>query len=110
MDNKKNGWLKIYKGLRKIHIPVGAATIILGLYHTIVASINHGFSVNWGSAAMFFFLLGFVCWLLRKKLKRSWLVLHRFTTLIATICMMIHCAPYLKVVFTMVLPAILKKL
>ncbi|MBQ9031235.1 MAG: hypothetical protein IJ106_07260 [Parasporobacterium sp.] len=109
-ENKKNGWLKVYKVLRKIHIPVGAATIILGLYHTIVASINHGFSVNWGSAAMFFFLLGFVCWLLRKPLKRHWVVLHRFTTLIATICMMIHCAPYLKIVFTVVLPAILKKL
>ena len=109
-ENKNNGWLKVYKVLRKIHIPVGAATVILGLYHTIKASISHGFSVNWGSAAMFFFLLGFVCWLLRKQLKRHWLVLHRFTTLIATICMMIHCAPYLKIVFTVVLPAILKKL
>lgn len=107
-ENKNNGWMKIYKGLRKIHIPVGAATIILGLYHTLVASINHGFSINWGMAAMVFFLLGFVCWLLRKKLKRHWIVLHRFTTLIATICMMIHCAPYLKVVFTLVLPAMLR--
>ena len=109
-ENKNNGWLKIYKGLRKIHIPVGAATLILGMYHTIFASINHGFSVNWGSAAMVFYLLGFVCWLCRKSLKRHWVVLHRFTTLIATICMIVHCAPYLKLVITIVFPAILRKL
>ena len=109
-EKKNNGWLKIYKVLRKIHIPIGAATIIIGLYHTIFASINHGFSVNWGSAAMVFYLLGFVCWLLRKPLKRRWVVLHRFTTLIATICMIVHCAPYLKIVLTVVFPAILRKL
>ena len=110
LDNKSNGWLKIYKGLRKIHIPIGAATLIIGMYHTIFASINHGFFVNWGSAAMFFYLLGFVCWLCRKPLKRRLVMLHRFTTLIATICMIVHCAPYLKLVITIVFPAILRKL
>ena len=109
-ENKDNIWLKIYKVLRRIHIPVGAATILLGLYHTIFASMNHGWSLNWGSAAMIFFLLGFFAWLFRKQLKRKWLVLHRFTTLIATICMMIHAAPYLRVVFTMIVPMMLRQL
>ena len=109
-ENKDNAWLKIYKFLRKIHIPVGAATILLGLYHTIFASINHGWSLNWGSAAMIFFLLGFFAWLFRKSLKRKWVVLHRFTTLIATMCMMIHCAPYLKIVFSFIVPMMLRQL
>ena len=104
-----NIWLKIYRVLRKIHIPVGAATIIIGLYHTIFASINHGWSLNWGSAAMIFYLLGFVTWLFRKKLKHRWLVLHQFTTLIATVCMMLHASPYLKLVFTIIAPIMLQK-
>ena len=109
-ENKDNVWLKIYKVLRRIHIPVGAATVLLGLYHTIFASMNHGWSLNWGSAAMIFFLLGFFAWLFRKQLKRRWIVLHRFTTLIATMCMMIHCAPYLKIVFSVIVPMMLRQL
>ena len=104
-----NVWLKIYKSLRKIHIPVGAATVLIGLYHTVFASINHGWSLNWGSAAMIFYLLGFFTWLLRKKLKHRWLVLHQTTTLIATICMMLHASPYLKLVFTIIAPIMLRK-
>lgn len=109
-ENKDNIWLKIYKVLRKIHIPVGAATILIGGYHAVFASIKHGFSLNWGSAAMSFFLLGFLSWVFRKRLKRRWLVLHRFTALIATICMMIHAAPYLEIVFTGIVPMMLRQL
>lgn len=109
-DNKNNIWLKIYKVLRKIHIPVGAATILLGLYHAIYASIKHGFSLNWGTAAMIFFLLGFLSWVFRKQLKRRWIVLHRFTTLIATMCMMIHAAPYLSTVFKYIVPMVLRQI
>lgn len=109
-DNKNNIWLKIYKVLRKIHIPVGAATILIGGYHAIYASIKHGFSLNWGMAAMIFFLLGFLSWVFRKQLKRRWIVLHRFTTLIATMCMMIHAAPYLEIVFTAIVPMMLRQL
>lgn len=108
-EKSNNAWLKIYKVLRKIHIPAGAATLLIGLYHTIFASINHGWSLNWGSAAMFFYLLGFITWLLRKKLSRRWLVLHQTTTLIATICMLVHSAPYLKLVFTIIAPIMLMK-
>ncbi len=108
-EKSNNVWLKIYKVLRRVHIPAGAATLLIGLYHTIFASIKHGWSLNWGTAAMFFYLLGFVTWLLRKKLSRRWLVLHQTTTLIATICMLVHSAPYLKLVFTMIAPMMLMK-
>ena len=42
MKNKDNWCMKVYKALSKIHIPIGTIACVLGIYHTIFATIKHG--------------------------------------------------------------------
>ncbi len=103
--NGKDNWLlKVYRFLMKIHIPLGIYTLVIGIFHTIFASINHGWGFNWGMVTMFFFLIGFVVFLLRKKIGKVWVPLHRFAEYAAVACMFIHCVPALKTIFTMIAP------
>ncbi|MDO4861022.1 MAG: hypothetical protein Q4A48_08400, partial [Bacillota bacterium] len=47
---KPNGWQKVYKVFRAIHIPLGAFVMAFGLYHAIYATIRHGygaFELTW---------------------------------------------------------------
>lgn len=108
MKNNDNWCMKVYKGLRKAHIPLGAAGTILGTYHTIFATIKHGWSgITWGNITFLLFALGFVVFLLRKPMGRIWLPAHRILTAGATVTMLIHCVPFIKFVFTFILPWLL---
>lgn len=97
---KSDNWLlKVYRFLMKIHIPCGMYVLIVGIYHTIFASINHGWGFNWGMVTMFFYLLGFVVFLLRKVIGRVWVPIHRFAEYAAITCMFIHAVPALPIIF-----------
>ncbi len=99
-NGKSDNWLlKVYRFLMKIHIPCGMYVLIVGIYHTIFASINHGWGFNWGMVTMFFYLLGFVVFLLRKVIGRVWVPIHRFAEYAAITCMFIHAVPALPIIF-----------
>ncbi len=107
---KPNGWQKVYKVFRAIHIPLGAFVMAFGLYHAIYATIRHGygaFELTWGKAAYIFFFLCFIAWLLRKPLKNYWRILHRTTATLAVICLCIHSVPMLQFNFGVIIPMML---
>ena len=103
-SGKDNWMLKIYRFLMKIHIPLGIYILVFGIFHTIFASINHGWGFNWGMVTMFFFAFAFVIFLFRKKIGRAWVPIHRFAEYAATGCMFIHCIPALTTIFTVIAP------
>ena len=98
-SGKDNWLLKVYRFLMKIHIPCGVYVLVVGIFHTIFASINHGWGFNWGMVTMFFYLVGFVVFLLRKKIGGIWVPIHRFAEYAAIACMFIHCVPALPIIF-----------
>jgi hypothetical protein len=105
MKNKDNWCMKAYKWLRKSHIPVGAVAVVLGTYHAIFATIDHGWQgIKLGNVTFLLFALGFIVFLLRKKIGGVWLPLHRIFYGSAIITMLLHCVPYLKFIFTFILP------
>lgn len=108
LKNKDNWCRKVYKKLSKIHIPIGTIAFVLGTYHAIFATIDHGWQgIKWGNVTFFLFAIGFIAFLLRKKIGGIWLPLHRVFYGAAIITMLIHCVPYIKFIFTFILPWLL---
>ena len=96
---KDNWLLKLYRILMKIHIPCGVYVLVVGIFHTIFASINHGWGVNLGMATLFFYLVGFIVFLFRKKIGPVWVPIHRVAEYVAIAIMFIHCVPALPIIF-----------
>ena len=44
---KDNFLMKFHMILMKVHIPLGVYVLVVGIFHTIFASINHGWGFNW---------------------------------------------------------------
>ncbi len=108
MKNKDNWCMKVYKALSKIHIPIGTIACVLGIYHTIFATIKHGWQgITLGNVTFILFMLGFIVFLLRKKIGGIWLPLHRFFYGAAIVTMLLHCVPFIKFIFTFILPWLL---
>ena len=108
MKNKDNWCMKVYKALSKIHIPIGTIACVLGIYHTIFATIKHGWQgITLGNVTFLLFLLGFIVFLLRKKIGGIWLPLHRVFYGAAIVTMLLHCVPFIKFIFTFILPWLL---
>ena len=108
MKNKDNWCMKVYKALSKIHIPIGAIACVLGIYHTIFATIKHGWQgITLGNVTFILFMLGFIVFLLRKKIGGIWLPLHRVFYGAAIVTMLLHCVPFIKFIFTFILPWLL---
>lgn len=105
MKTPDNWCMKVYKALRKSHIPIGAIACILGTYHAVFATIDHGWQgIKFGNVTFFLFLLGFLVFLLRKKLGGVWLPLHRIFYGAAIVTMLLHAVPYIPFIFTKILP------
>lgn len=108
MKNKDNWCMKVYKALSKIHIPIGTIACVLGIYHTIFATIKHGWQgITLGNVTFILFMLGFIVFLLRKKIGGIWLPLHRVFYGAAIVTMLLHCVPFIKFIFTFILPWLL---
>lgn len=108
MKNKDNWCMKVYKALSKIHIPIGTIACVLGIYHTIFATIKHGWQgITLGNVTFILFMLGFIVFLLRKKIGGIWLPLHRIFYGAAIVTMLLHCVPFIKFIFTFILPWLL---
>ena len=108
MKNKDNWCMKVYKALSKIHIPIGTIACVLGIYHTIFATIKHGWQgITLGNVTFILFMLGFIVFLLRKKIGGIWLPLHRVFYGAAIVTMLLHCVPFINFIFTFILPWLL---
>lgn len=93
---------KLNMAFRKVHIPFGIITLIFGLIHGLLAGnfpqaklseIEIApvlFSLNWGTACFVVAVLLGVSYLLRKKLKKKWMFLHRILTVVMIGIIVIH--------------------
>lgn len=97
--SKSPRWDRIF---HKIHIPAGVALVLVGLLHGLLAGNPAGtkwsevqlggvlFSLSWGTACFAVsVLLGF-SYLLRKILKKNWMVLHRILTIGMLALLVLH--------------------
>ncbi|MDD6023404.1 MAG: FMN-binding protein [Oscillospiraceae bacterium] len=86
----------------KIHIPFGILALIAGLLHGILAG-NPSFAIltdfdaapvlftlNWGTACFVAVILLAVSYLLRKKLRRYWMPVHRVLTVLTLLLLVLH--------------------
>lgn len=88
-DSRINRW---NKKLRKKHIPLGITIIIVAGFHTVWASMKHGWYLSWGKVAFVVMILLLLSYLFRKKLKRKWIVIHRILTVIFIVSIVMHLA------------------
>ena len=108
LKNKDNWCRKVYKKLSKAHIVNGSIAFVLGTYHAVFATIDHGWNgIKLGNMTFFLYALGFIAFLLRKKIGGVWLPIHRILYGAAIITMLLHCVPYIKFIFTFILPWLL---
>lgn len=88
----------------KIHIPVGILLILTGLLHGLIAGnfpdvgiadMRIGtvlFTLNWGTACFFVSVLLGISYLIRRILKKQWMMVHRVLTVGMLVLMIIHIA------------------
>lgn len=86
--SKSTGISRVNRLLRKQHKPVGIAAIILAVVHGILSFQFFGF--NTGTACFAVMLVLLLSYLLRRKLKKHWLPLHRWLTLALWILIILH--------------------
>lgn len=86
-DSKINKW---NKKLRKKHIPLGIALVIIAGFHTVWASMKHGWYLSWGKVAFVVLILLILSYLLRKKLKGRWIIIHRIFTVVFIFSIVMH--------------------
>lgn len=89
--NKRITKTKIYKFLRKRHIAISKLLIVTSIIHGYLSSYKL-LSLNAGSITLFVFILLALSFYLRKKLKinKTWIIYHRYLTLIALIVLALH--------------------
>jgi uncharacterized protein with FMN-binding domain len=99
---RRSGNRALNQAFRKIHIPLGVALLVAGGLHGILAG-NPSFAtltdfslapvlftLNWGTACLVLSILLGLTYLLRKTLKRRWMILHRIVTVALLACLVIH--------------------
>lgn len=86
----------------KCHIPFGWLMLSCGLVHGLLAGNPSGatladlqlapvlFTLNWGSAALGLGVLLALSYLLRKKLKKHWMPVHRLLTVLLLAVIVLH--------------------
>ena len=85
-----------------LHIPAGIVLVLTGLLHGLMAGNFAGtsfadvhigtvfFSFNWGTACFLAAILTGITYVLRKVLKKKWMVVHRFSTILLLCLLLIH--------------------
>lgn len=86
----------------KIHIPAGVLLIVMGLLHGLLAGnpakirwseVKLGgvfFSFPWGTACFVVSALLGLTYLLRKQLRKNWMLLHRILTVAMLVLLVFH--------------------
>ncbi|MEA4920339.1 MAG: FMN-binding protein [Clostridiaceae bacterium] len=85
-----------------IHIPFGSLLLVVGVLHGVFAGNASAatlssfqpaavlFTLNWGTACFLLAIVLACTYLLHKKLKRKWLLIHRIATAAILICLVLH--------------------
>lgn len=88
----------------RIHIPCGVIMLSAGTVHTLFAGNPYNATLtdftpfaallcaNWGTVCLVITLLLALTYMLRKKLKKLWMILHRLLTVLLIVCLVIHLA------------------
>jgi uncharacterized protein with FMN-binding domain len=97
-----SGNKKLNVFFHKVHIPFGTLLIIIGGIHGILAG-NPAFATladfepapvlftfNWGTACYVLALILALTYLLRKKMKRKWMIAHRIVTAAMIVFLVLH--------------------
>lgn len=99
---KRNRARGLNRFLHKLHIPLGWALLVTGLGHGLLAGNRPGTAfaeaylgaelLTWNAGTLCFvlFLLLALSYLLRKKLRKSWMPLHRALTVAAVTALACH--------------------
>ncbi|MEE8706098.1 MAG: FMN-binding protein [Oscillospiraceae bacterium] len=93
---------KLNTFFHKIHIPFGTLLIIVGGIHGILAGNPASatlanfepasvlFTFNWGTVCYVLTLILALTYLLRKKMKRKWMIAHRIATVAMIVLLVLH--------------------
>ncbi len=85
-----------------VHIPFGVLLLVFGVIHAAFAGNPSGaslfdftpfavfFTLNWGSACFVCAAALAVSYLLRRRLKKLWMPVHRLLTVMLIICLVVH--------------------
>lgn len=79
---------KVNRLLRKVHKELGILAIALTFLHCRISSQKLG--INTGTICLVLLILLWGTYLLRKKLKRQWMVSHRCLTFILVLTLIVH--------------------
>lgn len=74
--------------LRKVHKELGIVAIILTFLHCRVSSQKLG--INTGTICLLLLLLLWCTYLLRKQLRKQWIILHRLLTVCLVVTLIAH--------------------
>lgn len=93
---------KLNAFFHKVHIPFGTLLIIVGGIHGILAGNPASatlanfepasvlFTLNWGTVCYVFTLILALTYLLRKKMKHKWMIVHRIATVLMIVLLVLH--------------------
>lgn len=81
-------FLKANKILRKVHKELGILAIIFTFLHCRISSQKLG--INTGTICLLLLMFLWCSYLLRKQLKKQWIILHRFLTVCLVITLIAH--------------------
>lgn len=97
-----SGNKKLNVFFHKVHIPFGTLLIIVGGIHGILAGNPASatlanfepasvlFTLNWGTVCYVLTLILASTYLLRKKMKRKWMIAHRIATVAMVVLLVLH--------------------
>ncbi len=101
---KRSGNRRLRRAFSRIHITVGILLIVTGIVHGVLAGNPSGatlsdmmlapvlFTWNWGTLSLIAAILLAVTYLLRRILKKRWIVLHRVLTVALVAMVALHVA------------------
>ena len=89
---KSDGWVnRLNRRLRKLHIPLGLALLIMAFVHAIFSSTGI-FALIWGALCLVFLALTCLTWFFRKKKGFNFMKWHRVLTAAFLITLVLHMA------------------
>jgi len=101
---KRSGNRRLRRAFSRIHITVGILLIVTGIVHGVLAGNPSGatlsdmmlapvlFTWNWGTLSLIAAILLAATYLLRRILKKRWIVLHRVLTVALVAMVALHMA------------------
>jgi uncharacterized protein with FMN-binding domain/cytochrome b561 len=99
---KRSGNRNLRRAFTKIHITVGVLLIVTGVVHGFLAGnmadatvsdmavATTLFTLNWGTLSLIVAILLAASYMLRRKLKRQWIVVHRVLTVLMIALVVLH--------------------